>query len=208
MILRQSCARRYASVCTAWFAAARAVGGAVATLLLAAGLGASPAAAERYFIVDLGTLVGKNSEANGINAAGHVVGDAETGTGRHAFLYDGTSMRDLAPFSSVTSTARGISAADQVVGDFMTSAGWFNHALLYDGTGMHDLGVLPGPLSYPSSARGINSQTQMVGYCMRSGGQTHAFLWESGQMQDLTDLVAAGSGWEITRANAINDRGQ
>jgi probable HAF family extracellular repeat protein len=63
---------------------------------------ATPAIADSFTftITDLGTLGGSRSYANGINAAGQVVGVSDT-TGNawvHAFLYSGGSMTDLAPY--------------------------------------------------------------------------------------------------------------
>jgi hypothetical protein len=37
---------------------------------------------------------------------------------------------------------------------------------------------------------------------------TRAFLWEAGRLVDLTALLPAGAGWELTGAWAINDAGQ
>jgi hypothetical protein len=35
-----------------------------------------------------------------------------------------------------------------------------------------------------------------------------AFLWDNGEMLDLNERIAPDSGWELSRATAINDRGQ
>lgn len=55
-------------------------------------------------VLDLGTLGGTQSRANGINDSGQVVGDADVtgGTGQHAFLYSGGKMTDLNSFVSTT----------------------------------------------------------------------------------------------------------
>lgn len=37
---------------------------------------------------------------------------------------------------------------------------------------------------------------------------TRAFLWERGKMTDLNTLIPRGSGWKLTEAIDINDRGQ
>jgi probable HAF family extracellular repeat protein len=54
---------------------------------------------------DLGTLGGENSSARGINAAGWVVGTADTSTGSDAFLYENGVMYDL---NSLIGNAPGI----------------------------------------------------------------------------------------------------
>ena len=47
-------------------------------------------------MTDLGTLRRLGSSANGINASGQVVGDADTSSGdNHAFLYSNGTMTDL-----------------------------------------------------------------------------------------------------------------
>jgi len=98
---------------------------------------ASPAL---YNLVDLGTFEGTSSNANGINAAGQVVGYAYTAGDAHvrAFEYDG-SMHDLGTLGGSSSYATGINAAGQVVGYSYTAGDTEYHAFLYDGS-MHDLG--------------------------------------------------------------------
>ena len=66
---------------------------------------------------------------------------------------------------------------------------------------MADLGTLPG--GEWSQASGINASGQVVG---ESG--YHAFLYSSGTMTDLNNLIDPSSGWMLTQATGINTQGQ
>lgn len=72
-----------------------------------------------YSVVDLGTLgTGTSSYADGISAAGQVVG-ASTYEGSgfyHATLFVGGTTKDLGTFGGQTSYANSINNAGQVVG--------------------------------------------------------------------------------------------
>jgi probable HAF family extracellular repeat protein len=159
-------------------------------------------------ITDLGTLGGPESRATGINASGQVVGTSDNSPSDNgvtrAFLYSGGKMTDLGalPGARQGSGAAGINASGQVVGYSDTASGGF-HAFLYSGGVMKDLGTLPGGREDYSSGTAINASGQAVGY---SG--THAFLYSGGQMTDLNSLLPAGSGFTLSAAYGINDKGQ
>ena len=79
---------------------------------LARALGVAPllasgwASAETlYRLTDLGTLGGTQSEASAMNASGQVTGKSSvTGdASSHAFVWDGTSMRDLGTLGGTSS---------------------------------------------------------------------------------------------------------
>ena len=66
-------------------------------------------------------------------------------------------------------------------------------------------------------ATALNDQRQVVGWsgCDLSAEaiaagieKPYAFLWQNGETRDLNDLLPAGSGWRLTRANGINSHGQ
>ena len=144
---------------------------------------------------DLGSLPGMlTSSAASINDAGHVVGSS----GSRAFLYRDGAMQDLGTLPGMASSgAASINDVGQVVG---SSGG---RAFLYDDGVMTDIGTLDGG----SSAASINDVGQVVGtsYGGDSGGR--AFLYEAGVMLDLNDLIDPASGWQLTDARDINDRG-
>ncbi len=181
---------------------------------------------------DLGTLVPppfvncRSSIAWGINSAGVAVGDSATqvasGLPRHAFRTAPLVYRiDLNNFGWGNSTAFAVNDLGETVGEAQVVADdppANPHAFLSVGQFTHrtiDLGTLGG--SY-SSATGINyrypQNSQVVGISTTANNAAlHAFLWtgnafEGGTMVDLNARIAAGSGWELTRARAINNKGQ
>lgn len=145
--------------------------------------------------------------ANAINNTGQIVGQflAYNGT-VHAFLDRGADMCDLgslSPFGG--SQAFGINASGQIVGDSITFSG-SDHAFLFSDGLMHDIGTLGG---LTSEAWGINASGQVVGQSYpKSGAGNHAFLYTSGQMRDLNDLIAASLRYTLNVATGINDKGQ
>ena len=156
---------------------------------------------------NLGTLGGNRSHASSINDSGQVVGDSTTDTFElHAFLYSGGQMEDIGTLGGGFSNATDISDGE-IVGDSTTSSGQSHAFLKSAGTPMKDLGTLGGP---ESGASDTNDSGQVVGHSDIPGGDFdyRPFLYSGGQMQDLTDLFPAGSGWEDISANAINSSGQ
>lgn len=165
--------------------------------------GALPAAAAVHFtLTDLGTLGGSLSTATGINAAGQVVGSANTAVGayRHAVLWQAGTITDLGTLGGTLSYANGINAAGQVVG-YSETGGGTGHAFLWQSGGLQDLGTLGG--SY-SSAIGINANGQVVGYSdIRGDARQHPVVWQAGSIHDLVGL-----GGIYSTARGINDAGQ
>jgi probable HAF family extracellular repeat protein len=80
------------------------------------------------------------------------------------------------------------------------------HAFLWtEDDGIQDLGTLAGDFS--SFAFTINSKAQVVGTSAGASG-TRAFLWKSGVMTDLNNLILAGSPLFLLDAFGINSRGE
>jgi probable HAF family extracellular repeat protein len=72
---------------------------------------------------------------------------------------------------------------------------------------IHDLGTIPGDPC--SRGRGLNSRGQVVGTSTDCVNALHAFVWEEGgPMLDLNTVIAPGSGFQLTNAFNINDRGE
>ncbi len=163
------------------------------------------------------------SFGRGINDAGQSVGySMDTLDIKHAFrITDGFGMEYLGSLGGSiqsggeyswgenTSAAFGINNKGQVTGQSSTaSLRW--HGFLYtDGVGMQDLGVLQGDDT--SEGLELNDNGQVVGRSWSTnGGRSHPVLWtQPGCPEDLN--LAPGikvSGWVLTSAESINNKGQ
>lgn len=152
-------------------------------------------------MMDLGVLSGGNASfAYAISDSGQVAGWGKVGTypdiDERAFRWNG-SMQDLGTLGWAHSSARGINDNGDVVGRLTNEDNNDWHAFAAIGGGMQDLG---GTLS---TGYDINNAGLVVG---ESGGQ--AILWENGQMKNLNSEIPTGSGWTLTSARGINNRGQ
>ncbi len=166
---------------------------------------AALAAAQKYTVIDLGTIAGNISDATAINDAGQVVGGTyvnKINAVSHAFLWSAsTGMTDLGTLGGYESYAGSINNSGQVVGCADLPSG-VEHAFLWTPSGgMQDIGTLG---TY-SCAFGINDNGQVVGYFSPGGvSDQHAFIWSASTgMQDLG--VPAS---ENTLAASINDSGE
>jgi probable HAF family extracellular repeat protein len=154
-------------------------------------------------LTDLGVLT---LEADGINNAGQVVGEAFTpmpGGPSHAFLYNGGPIIDLGTLGGISSQATAINNAGQIVGISFLTGNEESHAFLYSGGSLIDLGALaPGGTSY---ALAINDAGQVVGK-ETDNTVERAFIYSNGAMVDLNNLVSLNT--VLTDADGINISGQ
>jgi probable HAF family extracellular repeat protein len=182
-------------------------------------------------MIDLGDLPGGDSfsAGNAINSFGQVTGISDTSNDPfidpHAFLWTPTSangtngsLMDLGALSGSFDTSYGqsINSYGQVAG--LSRLGTNTRGFAWTPTtpngtsgSMVDIGALPYG-NGDSSAAGINDVGQITGDSNNASGNTHAFLWSpaqangsTGTMVDLGDLPG---GYDLSQADAINNRGQ
>ena len=153
-----------------------------------------------------------SGELADINDNGQIVG---TKAGRATIwqyaLGNVTSETDLGVLpGAASSSGEAINSAGEVVGFSGPAGGDIYHAFLWSGGVMTDLGTLSKkgrrgstPVSY---ARGINGARQVVGLAgveRLNGGllDANAFLWEAGEMIDLSKGVSSFNFYEAVDIN-------
>ena len=98
----------------------------------------------------------------------------------------------------------------KIVGIAVHESGTYQTAYLYDinTDEATDLGVLNSNFPY-SEAFDINDNDQIVGISqIKSQPATFSgFIYENGEMKDLSDLIGCESGWTIHEARSINNEG-
>jgi probable HAF family extracellular repeat protein len=148
---------------------------------------------------DLGLIPGGGgtySEARGVNNADEVVGVGDSAAGEaRAWLYANGKMTDLGTLGGPIAEATAINNSGQIVGRAQTSTD-ADHGFIYQNSKMTDLGLNVEP-------EAINDSGVIVGQA--PGG---AFIDSGGQIQNLNNLVAPGSGFELEDATGINKSGQ
>ena len=154
--------------------------------------------------------LGDDAKALAINDWGVAVGG---GQGWHD---DGTEF-------TIGGSAQGISFTNQVVGTALipreADRRRIHEAFRWNKSkGAIDLGSLTSDCgskvtysdTYCSGASDINLWDQAVGwsnYYPDDPGSTTAVLWNKGKIEDLNNLIAAGTEWQLTEAKAINNQG-
>ncbi len=156
-------------------------------------------------LADLGTLGGEWSVAYGVNSEGTAVGWAEQADGQvRGFIWDSAGMLAIDTLGGRWGMAYAVNDAGEVTGYSATIDGT-DHAFIADSAGgVTDLGSLGGH----SIGYDIDSRGRVVGESADASGRVCAFLWQESSIVDLNALIPSESGWTLTRATAINDRGQ
>jgi probable HAF family extracellular repeat protein len=145
-----------------------------------------------------------SSQANAINNAGQIVGQAGN-TDAHAIVWNGGVPTDLSAANGNAGIARGINSVGQIVGSsYPSGISGLSQATIWNGTTPTSLGNLGG---ITSVANAINNAGKVVGWSSTNpvGPQNaYAFIWTGGTMTALVNLANAGG----SVAYDINNAGQ
>jgi hypothetical protein len=155
---------------------------------------------------DLGTVgTWNNSYAFALNNNGDAAGTLTNSNGLGVpFIYTGGAMHVI---GSVNGRALGINDSDQVAGEISGGSGT---AFFYDYNTNTFTTVTPPAGSTGCYLLAINDAGYAVGGSSTQSSASGAiFSLQSGSMENLNLLLSpASSGWDITSAVAINNRGQ
>jgi uncharacterized membrane protein len=158
----------------------------------------------RYSYTDWGAVLwdGANvtelgsGSARAINNSGLVVG--ENGSGYPA-RWEGGVLTVLPGLGTTSGSAAGLNDRGQAVGYSN------DRACLWEG---NTVTPLDGPGVGKSWAYAVNNAALAVGEAYFGGGSSlQGFVWESGTMHNLNDLLVNGQGWDIWTARGISDTG-
>lgn len=178
-------------------------------------------------MIDLGTLGGTNGFAQCANNRLQIIGQSSVaanpaacnfpavepeaaGPGCHAFFWENEMITDLGTLGGDNSEALWLNDAGVVVGsaDLPGPSGNQPHdAVVWINGKIHDLGTVPGDAC--SRSRAINARGEVVGGSSDCHNFLHAFVWDGNAgVVDLNTVIAPGSGYQLTNAFNINDRGE
>ena len=121
------------------------------------------------------TLGGPDAFGHGINGAGQVVGESETTSGAdHAFLWNGSVVRDLGTFGGQNSVAWATSATGQAVGCAETGGGRL-HPFRYQAGVLRDLHVPQGMTD--GCAISVNTSGAILGFAVNASHPNACDVW-------------------------------
>jgi probable HAF family extracellular repeat protein len=162
----------------------------------------------QYTVIDLGTLGGAVSYANGIAADGTIAGAAKFSSGLlHATFWSAGGIVDMGePMEYSVGRAVAVNLAGQVAATGEGSPQSYGAYRWESGT-WTPLGTLPGRAE--SIAEDIDADGRVVGRSFTlGGGDSGAFLWDNGAMIDLGTLGGTANAYAINNALQIVGRSQ
>ncbi len=160
-------------------------------------------------MISLGTLGGTIGSGLCPNNRGQVMGMSNLSgdVNRHGFLWENGTMKDLGTLGGPNSEVVWINDAGLIVGSADLPGDHLHDATVWKDGNIIDLGTVDGDAC--SRGYGLNALGQVVGGSSDCHVFLHAFIWEEGgTILDLNTLIAPDSGWQLTRAFNINDRGE
>jgi RNA polymerase sigma factor (sigma-70 family) len=144
--------------------------------------------------------------AEAINNRGQVLGRAtQRDRTMRSMLWQNGELIDLGALDGTRSVATAINDAGTVVGWSGPTNSTQQRAFAWDNGRLRRLNTGNSTSSHASA---INNLGRVVGYAKTSQGRQYACLWNGNDMLDLNDLLEMKSGWHLSGASAINDRGQ
>jgi uncharacterized membrane protein len=152
------------------------------------------------------------SWAFAVSETGDVVGRRWAGVDTQAFRWragDLVVLPDLGPHNA---QAVGISPAGRVAGSAESPVTGRAHAVVWEPDGsLTDLGPYVSPTG-PASAQAndVNDAGIAVGTAFIDpvAEITFAMVWRGAGAENLNGLIPPGSGWTLSQAQAVNDRGE
>ncbi len=155
----------------------------------------------KYKVVDLGTLGGENSQANGVSNMGSVAGVSEDSQGRiRGFLWKNGRMKDVGTLGGTHAIAYGVNDNDQTFGLSLLSGDETLHGFVTENGRIRDIGHLGLDLSFAS---GINNSGVVIGTAFTPDGEPKAVLWQGGKLKPAIKI----KDFPFTVGLGINDSG-
>jgi probable HAF family extracellular repeat protein len=168
---------------------------------------------EEAKMTDLGSLGGTQSDVEGINNRGQVIGEMTLPGDNvaHPFFWDGGKLTDLGTFGGPFGLAIGLNEAGEVVGTACNQNCQAQFGFLWKNGVLTNLGTAPGDDC--SVAQQVNARGQAVGPSFACSvffsDASDATLYEHGSAINLNDFVPSGSNFHLTGLDSyINDRGE
>jgi len=158
-----------------------------------------------------GLTTGSALAPNDINDSGDVVGDAVTASwNTRAVWWHAGATADLGALpGDVNSSATAIAASGVIVGDSYGAVSTIANtsAVVWQGGAISALP--PRNTGESCVALGLNAYGEIVGYVgSDTADGAGALLWDNGAVRDLQTLIPSNSGWRLSAARSVNDRGQ
>lgn len=136
-------------------------------------------------MIDIGTLGGEFSVANGLNDSGQIVGTSETGKQEvRGFVWQNGKMTRLGTLGGPFSAATGINNKGEVVGISAAASG--AHAFVWKDGNMRDISAqCPGK---QNGAQVINDNSDIAGVFTEDGQSVHTFVLSGKRSRPLPTL--------------------